>query len=154
MEQLKQWLSDLFDGIENSENRDVCINLIKSCGSNCAKRNVLSRMTGMKAKISELSDMDEITKVINQHTGAECIPAIGGFIITYNRGKGCDCQLVCTGYVASPVFCNCTQGFHETVWGTIFEKPVTVELLETFLQGGNCCSYKITINTGVEAGKR
>ena len=144
MEHLKNWLGDLLDEIENNQNTEVCIGLLKKCGGNCAKRNALPHLTDMKVELSELSDIDKIAEVIGRHTGAECIPVADGFIVTYNRGKGCDCSLVRDGYVTSTMFCNCTLGFHETVWSTIFEKPVSVDLLETFLRGGNCCSQKIT----------
>lgn len=141
---LKCWLNDLFDVIEASEQSENHIELLKKCGGKCAKRNLLPNMRGLKEELNGQGDMTQIAKIINRHTGAECIPTPDGFILTYNRGKACDCALVNGGYVTSPVFCNCTLGFHETVWSTMFEKPVTVELLETFLRGGDCCSQKIT----------
>ena len=144
MEHMKHWFGDLLEEIDNNKNKECCVDLLKKCGANCAKRNALPHMTSMKTEISRLSDMDEIVETISRYTGAECIPAINGFIITYNRGNECDCPLVRAGYVTAPVFCNCTKGFHEAVWGMIFERPITVELLETFLGGGNCCSYRIT----------
>lgn len=93
---------------------------------------------------------EEIACIISRHTGAECVPEEDGFLLTYNRGKGCDCSIVRAGYVHSPVFCNCTLGFHQKVWSTIFERPVRVELVETFLRGGNCCSQKVFIPSGNE----
>ncbi|MDE7282911.1 MAG: hypothetical protein K2N85_04935 [Lachnospiraceae bacterium] len=144
MDHLKCWLSDLFNVIESDEQSQNYIELLKKCGGNCAKRNLLPYVNGLKEELDGKSDMSNIAEIISRHTGAECIPAANGFILTYNRGKGCDCALVNGEYVTSPVFCNCTLGFHETVWSTMFEKTVSVELLETFLRGGNCCSQKIT----------
>lgn len=144
MDYLKCWLSDLLDEIENSEQSENYIELLKKCGGNCAKRNLLPNMSKMKEELNGQSDMVEIAKIISRHTGAECIPSSDGFVLTYNRDKTCDCALVNSGYVTSSIFCNCTLGFHETVWNTMFERPVTVELLETFLRGGNCCSQRIT----------
>lgn len=145
MDYLKCWLNDLFDNIENSEQSENHIELLKKCGGNCAKRNLLPQISGLGEELVGQSDMTQIAEIISRHTGAECIPTTDGFILTYNRGKSCDCALVNGGYVTSPVFCNCTLGFHETVWSTMFERPVTVELLETFLRGGDCCSQKITL---------
>ena len=143
MEQLKNWIGDLLDGINISQNRETCIELLKNCGANCAKRQVLPKMAEMKNKLFKLNDPNKIAEIISQHTGAECNPVNSGFIVTYNRGKGCDCSLVNNGYVSSPVFCNCTLGFHEMLWSTVFERPVAVELIETFLKGGSSCSQKI-----------
>lgn len=100
----------------------------------------------LKEKLSGLSDMKVITGIIGGHTGAECIPSDHGFTITYNKGRGCDCALVREGYITSAVLCNCTKGFHETVWSEVFDCPVEVELIETFLRGGDCCSQKITLD--------
>lgn len=144
MEHIKLWLGDLLDEIDANENSEVCLGLLKKCGANCARRNALPGMKGLKEELSNLKDMDTIAEVISRYTGAECMPAADGFTLTYNRGKGCDCPLVGAGVVASPVFCNCTLGFHETVWSTIFDRPVTVHLIETFLRGGNCCTQKIS----------
>ena len=143
MEHLKCWLNDLFDGIESGEGSENHIELLKKCGGNCAKRNLLPGMRGLREELDGKSNMAEIAEIISRYTGAECIPITNGFILTYNRGKGCDCALVNGGYVNSPVFCNCTLGFHETVWNSMFKRTVTVELMETFLRGGNCCSQKI-----------
>lgn len=145
MDHLKCWLSDFFDGIENSEHSKSYIELLKKCGGNCARRNLLPNMNGLREDLDGKTDMTEIAKIISRHTGAECIPTPDGFILNYNRGKACDCALVNGGYVTSPFFCNCTLGFHETVWSTMFKRSVTVELLETFLRGGDCCSQKITL---------
>lgn len=145
MHELKCWLGDLFDGIEHNERSADCIELLKKCGGNCAKRNLLPYMNGLKEELDGKGSMAEIAEIISRHTGAECNPTDNGFILTYNRGKGCDCALVKGGYVTSPAFCNCTLGFHEMVWSTMFERSVTVELTETFLRGGTCCSQKIIV---------
>lgn len=144
MDPLNLWLADLLNTIGSSPDKDTCISLLKQCGAHCAQRNALPSAAQMKADLSKASNLTEIAAVIRRHTGAECVPAAGGFVVTYNWGKGCDCPLVKDGHVASPVFCNCTMGFHETLWSAMFEKPVTVELLESFLRGGSCCAQKIT----------
>lgn len=142
VENVKYWLSDLLEGIGSSEG---CIGLLKGCGGSCARRNVLPHMSGFKEELERGTDRAAMAEIISRHTGAECTPIENGFILTYNRGKGCDCALVTGGYVSSPVLCSCTLGFHETLWNTMFERPVAAELLESFLRGGNCCSYKITL---------
>jgi len=144
LEQLKCWLEDLMAGMACSGNQEACLDLLKKCGGSCARRNVLPELMSLKEELAGVSDMKKVTDLIHSRTGAECIPETNGFTLIYNRGKGCDCALVGEGYISSPIFCSCTMGFHETVWSTVFDRPVKVELLETFLRGGNCCSQKIT----------
>lgn len=150
MKEMGYWLEDLLGEISSNENQEVCQGLLKKCGGRCAERNALPGMGGLKEELAGIEDMEEIACIISRHTGAECVPEEDGFLLTYNRGKGCDCSIVRAGYVHSPVFCNCTLGFHQKVWSTIFERPVRVELVETFLRGGNCCSQKVFIPAGNE----
>lgn len=131
-------------GMACSGNQEACLDLLKKCGGSCARRNVLPELMSLKEELAGVSDMKKVTDLIHSRTGAECIPETNGFTLIYNRGKGCDCALVGEGYISSPIFFSCTMGFHETVWSTVFDRPVKVELLETFLRGGNCCSQKIT----------
>lgn len=145
VEQLKCWLNDLMEGMGCSDNQEACLELLKKCGGSCARRNVLPSLMGLKEELAGISDMEKIADCIHSRTGAECIPDNDGFTLIYNRGKGCDCALVGAGYITSPLFCNCTLGFHETVWSTVFNRSVSVELLETFLRGGSCCAQKITL---------
>lgn len=150
MKEMGYWLEDLLGEISSNENQKVCQGLLKKCGGRCAERNALPGMGGLKEELAGIEDMEEIACIISCHTGAECVPEEDGFLLTYNRGNGCDCSIVRAGYVHSPVFCNCTLGFHQKVWSTIFERPVRVELVETFLRGGNCCSQKVFIPAGNE----
>ena len=143
MEEMGYWMGDLLEELGCEKNQEVCQELLKKCGRRCAERNALPGMGGLKEELSGVDSMEEMARIISRHTGAECVPEKDGFLLTYNRGKGCDCSIVKAGYVHSPVFCSCTQGFHQKVWSTILERPVTVELVETFLRGGSCCSQKI-----------
>lgn len=145
MDEMGNWLEDLLGEISSNENQEICQGLLKKCGGRCAERNALPGMGGLKEELAGVERMEEIARIISRYTGAECVPEEDGFLLTYNRGKGCDCSIVRAGYVHSPVFCNCTLGFHQKVWSTIFERPVRVELVETFLRGGNCCSQKVFI---------
>ena len=148
MDHLKLWVIDLLDGINENQQNETCTKLLKGCGRECAKRNALPHMDRLKSELAQFTDMEEIVKLIPIATGAECTPEENGFIVSYNRGRGCDCALVRDlaqdGHVVSTAICNCTLGFHETYWSTMFDRPVSVELLETFLRGGDCCSQRIT----------
>ena len=144
MEHLKHWLNDLLD--ETNQNKNL-VDLLKSCGEKCAKRNGFPNVVNLRAEISGLQTMEEISRVICKHTGTgvECTPFSNGFIYIDNN-KDCICPIVKGGYVISTIFCNCTLGYHEFIWSEVFEKPITVELLSSFLNGGKCCSVKIYTN--------
>lgn len=145
MEPMQQWLGDLMDGMAGSPQKEACLELLRHCGGSCARRHALPHMDGLRADLAGAEGLEDMARIIARHTGAESQATEDGFILTYNRGRGCDCALVRGGYVTSPLFCNCTLGFHETVWSTLLARPVAVELQETFLCGGNCCAQRITL---------
>ncbi|MHA1667182.1 MAG: hypothetical protein ACTSUR_00890 [Candidatus Heimdallarchaeaceae archaeon] len=39
--------------------------------------------------------------------------------------------------------CYCGAGFYKGIWETILKKPVRVEILETVMNGGECCKFAI-----------
>lgn len=45
-----------------------------------------------------------------------------------------------------PVFCNCSAGFHKRMWEVVLGHPVECEVLETVLDGGVRCRFRICIN--------
>ncbi len=49
----------------------------------------------------------------------------------------------------SPVFCNCSAGFHKKRWEVIFEQPLQAEIVESVLNGDPWC--KIAIHLPADA---
>jgi len=41
--------------------------------------------------------------------------------------------------------CNCTLGWQQEAFSTVIGKPVTAEIEETVLRGGERCSFRITV---------
>jgi hypothetical protein len=47
----------------------------------------------------------------------------------------------------SPTYCYCGAGFYKGIWEYILQQPVTVELLESVLQGDEVCKVAIHLPT-------
>ncbi|NHJ38812.1 MAG: hypothetical protein FK731_02185 [Asgard group archaeon] len=45
----------------------------------------------------------------------------------------------------SPIFCYCGAGWYKTLWEGIIEKPVEIEVLQSVVQGDNCCEFAIRL---------
>lgn len=43
------------------------------------------------------------------------------------------------------MMCECTRGHEKAMWSIFFGKPVDVEIVESFLRGGNDCVIKILV---------
>jgi hypothetical protein len=43
----------------------------------------------------------------------------------------------------SPTFCYCGAGWYKTLWEGILEKPIEIEVLQSVIQGDDCCEFAI-----------
>ncbi|MCP4230079.1 MAG: hypothetical protein GY771_08020, partial [bacterium] len=42
-----------------------------------------------------------------------------------------------------PVYCNCGAGFNKFIWEEIVEGEVAIEVVESVLDDGECCTFAI-----------
>lgn len=50
----------------------------------------------------------------------------------------------------SPLFCNCSAGFHKRYWEVVLGQPLKAEVLETVLQGDARCRFAIDLTPVLE----
>jgi hypothetical protein len=53
--------------------------------------------------------------------------------------------ILATDAELSATYCYCGAGFYKSIWETILQEPVEVELLETVLAGGDACRIAIDL---------
>lgn len=117
---------------------EILRNLGNYCGST---DNKLQKFRG---------DFDGYRKYLNQSPS--------GDNVTYDRERGivtvmgperndCWCPLISLRTRTPKVACNCSLGWHQRTWETIFGQPVKVELVESVLRGGKRCIFKIRVPT-------
>jgi hypothetical protein len=69
---------------------------------------------------------------------------------TLKRYYACHCpwarEAIKNGNVRlTATFCHCSGGFHKKPWEVIFERPLTVEVLESVLKGDTRCRFAIRL---------
>ena len=66
-------------------------------------------------------------------------------IIMHLHKEGCTC--IHPEYISKcgEDLCECTKAHEEYAWSVFFGKPVKVEIMESFLRGGNDCVVKLMI---------
>ena len=67
-----------------------------------------------------------------------------GMLRIIGKPSPCACPLVKVGRTPAD-FCNCTLGWQQEAFSTVMGKPVTAEIEETVLRGGQRCSFRITV---------
>ena len=65
-----------------------------------------------------------------------------GILHTVGKPAPCACPLVKVGRTPAD-FCSCTLGWNQEAFSIISGKPVTVEIVETVLRGGQRCSFRM-----------
>jgi predicted hydrocarbon binding protein len=66
-----------------------------------------------------------------------------GILRVIGKLNPCACPLGKIGRTPAD-FCNCTLGWQQEAFSTVIGKPVTAEIEETVLRGGQRCSFRIT----------
>jgi predicted hydrocarbon binding protein len=67
-------------------------------------------------------------------------------VITFASAKRTNCTCVFADKGKTPsYFCHCSLGWATEVFANVFKTPVKVELVESVLQGGSRCAFKIQL---------
>jgi hypothetical protein len=69
-----------------------------------------------------------------------------GILLADENRSYCVCPMVSRADgIGSSVMCNCSEGFAEKMFSTVFGHPVKAEVISSVLKGNASCKYKITV---------
>lgn len=79
--------------------------------------------------------------------GQASVTREGDTITWISKTGGCSCTLVKDyGIVrAFPNLCLCSKNFVKVAYQTAAQRPVKVEIVESYMRGGNCCHFRIEL---------
>ena len=101
-------------------------------------------MEALREKASHCVTRTDYVKFLNETLPVRFTEVDDG--IEMHLGKTeCSCPISKLITRNREMLCHCTQGEDRAVWSTFFGKPVDVEIVESFLRGGNDCVIKIKI---------
>lgn len=70
-----------------------------------------------------------------------------GVLIADESKSYCVCAMVNQSRgIGSSAMCNCSEGFAEKMFSTVFIRPCIAEVISSVLKGDASCKYKITIS--------
>jgi len=142
----------------------------KEIMAGCAHIFPEARIQELRAQYQRLGDIDKLLELMGQdrsvgeHSFYSAPRRQGNIIYTtkipfnpkgYEEAESevvkryhyCHCPLVkeaiLEGEKISPTFCYCGSGWFKRLWQGILEKPVKVEMLQSVLQGDDCCTFAI-----------
>jgi len=114
--------------------------VMKPCGHQCISDKIITRAKALRV---ESKDLDNFLRLLNeQHIGGGILHTRDNKIIgIYER---CYCGLAKAIKGLSPLYCNCSAGWYEHLFSSVFEKPVDVKRVRTILDGSNKCEFEIS----------
>jgi hypothetical protein len=138
-------LNAILDSLSHldDETRDKIIRL---CGEACAKDATWGSAIDIAKKISqEETRLDRIIERVNNEI-SWCGKWVRRGNIVSSTCNECGCPLVRHGVVKNPeVFCDCSKGWVDTIFSTLFKRPVQVRLEKSIGRGDDECRFSVIL---------
>jgi predicted hydrocarbon binding protein len=87
------------------------------------------------------NDKQELIKGLNKLYGAEFFKINDDQIISQLEQCVCHFGVATSSEPISPTYCQCSLGYMKTLFSTLFDRPIQVELVESVLTGGKSCQF-------------
>lgn len=140
------WWSNAIERLENEVGTDKAIEVMRACGSKCCGKG--QRKTA-KRLMNESSSIEDFIKRISTYEVKEGeleYKLLNNNTIIAKHNK-CFCGQVkkTKEPFKNTTYCQCSVEFNKQFFEAAFEKPVTVELKQSIITGGDCCEFEIKI---------
>jgi predicted hydrocarbon binding protein len=137
---MRFWFSGLISGLEKVDEpaREA---ILQECGKACA-RSYTAAVFQEARKDSD--DMETFLAALGAKFRGAAYELINAETIGVRYSK-CACDLVETGLIASPVICGCSAHNLRENFERALEKPVTVTLESSILQGASRCEFLVSL---------
>ena len=133
-------IKSMIDALDQAVDEPARQAIMQACGRQCIGASALDKARKL-AKTA--ADLDDLLEKLNQaHLGGGHLRREGDVIhAAYDR---CYCGSVSkTKEPFSATYCHCSCGWFRQLFETLLEKPVTVELVSSIIQGDASCRFKI-----------
>ncbi len=137
---MRFWFSGLISGLEKVDEpaREA---ILQECGKACA-RSYTAAVFQEARKDSD--DMETFLAALGARFPGAAYELISAETIRVRYSK-CACDLVETGLVDSAVICRCSAYNLRENFERALEKPVTVTLESSILQGAGRCEFLVSL---------
>lgn len=132
-----QYINDL---LNYTEAYDIPIqSTMKKCGGNCLTKEIIDLAKGIYEKSSTIDDfLAEMNDI-----------GIGGGNLRFENDKiiaaykSCYCDIPYQTQKLNPLYCQCSSGWFQHLFSEVFEKTVSVNILDTITNGAEECTFEI-----------
>jgi len=130
----------ILDVIVEKYGEDMARKTMRPCGYHCISDAVIQKARDIHKDTASLqSFLDELNQ---NHIGGGHLRIVDNLII--GEYDHCYCGTAKHTKGMSPVYCECSAGWFERLFSSVFEKPVVVVPKHTILQGEATCIFEIS----------
>lgn len=147
-EKKASWWRNAVENMENELGKEKSIEVMNTCGAKCCgkgQRNTAKKLMNESKSLDDfllklskygVKDGELEYKVVDNNT----------IIGKHNR---CFCGQVkhSEEIFKNDTYCHCSVEFNKQFFQAAFNKPVTVKLKQSILNGGDCCEFIIFIGS-------
>lgn len=112
---------------------------MRKCGGNCLGKEIIELA---KEIYRSTSSLEEFLQGLNDKGigGGNLHVASSKIIAVY---KSCYCDIPDKTHSLNPLYCQCSAGWFQRLFSEIFEKPVSVKIVDTITNGAGECTFII-----------
>ena len=129
------------DILNTADKKGICMtDTMRKCGGCCISANALKIAKKLYAKSNSIA---EILDLLNEaDIGGRNLHISDNKIIAVYTKCYCNIPKKITGMNKN--YCECSAGWYKKLFSEVFEKTVSVKILNTILNGAEECTFEIT----------
>ena len=140
------WWNNAVETLESEVGTDKAIEVMRACGSKCCGKGQRKTAKRLMNESSSLEAFIERINVYEVKEGELEYKLLNGNTIIAKHNR-CFCGQVkkTKEPFKNTTYCQCSVEFNKQFFEAALEKPVTVELKQSIITGGDCCEFEIKI---------
>ena len=149
------WVRDAIHRLDSSIDQKARIQIMESCGRNCASINKRV-IESAKKRRKKFKDLDAFLEAEQRKPMKGTRLSKDGNILcqyytphTFTQPMRCYCSLLRglpKDISVSLTYCHCSKAFVQKLWESVLEKPVKVELLQSVISGDSECKFAVHLS--------
>jgi V4R domain. len=138
--QQAKFIKAVIEEIKNTHGTDAIIEILRPCGYQCISNRTIER--AKKCYQESNGSVQAFIELLNQnHIGGGELHMQGNKIIGIYEKCYCGIPKAVKGMPKE--YCECSAGWFEKLFSSVFERKVQVTRIETILSGSNRCIFEI-----------
>jgi len=134
-----QYMKAFINAVTSEYGRKCAAQTMRCCGHQCISKNIIETA---KDQHENASSREEFLEKLNQIGigGGHLHIENGNIIGVYDQ---CYCDIAKNAKNLPISYCECSAGWFEKLFSSVFNKKMNVTILHTILDGSNTCTFEI-----------